>query len=525
MIIFSADTALDGDEKGRTPTRILCILRHGFACLAVFSFLIFSGCVSLSKEAPNPEASADTTPTQKAAEETADDNAMETLPGSITNLNLVECRAIAHKKNRGLQTARNDLASALAGGRIAEAEVFAPTFDISHAFKDGSDSGEARAELNYLTPLGIGVSSFLSETSDSEQEEEWTSDAGITLKRRLFAASERWRLRMPLTTAERNILKATNALRQEERELDYSVMQVFLAVQRTERSLDVRRARVADAKAFLTVTEERVANGLAPRVDIVNAQISLNSAEAEELSQQTTLQTQTESLLNTMGVTVTNDLTIDPLAVTNTLENTFDLEADARNMLAHHESLVNTRLDIALVEINIDIQKDVLWPRVDLSLTGEHKSEGSDPFNERDETSDAFSVQLTYTTQLDFKKGDRAELEQLKLGLENSQAGLVDKENSLLLRLRSIHRNTGRLKTQLGLSEQRLSAEREKLAATLVRYEDGGVDNLEVTRAKQAVDNAEISVINARIDLVLAHEEYHSLLPPDAPVQTELTRP
>lgn len=507
------------------------ILRYGhfdkreLACLAISSFLVFSGCISPRKQISNSEASAGAAPAEKSEERPSDDEAMEVLPGSITNLNLAECQAISRKKNRGLWTARNDLASALAGGRIAEAEIFAPILDISHAFYDGRDSGEARAELSYLTPLGIEVSSFLSETSDSEKEEEWTSDAGITLKRRLFAASERWRLRMPLTTAERDILKAINVLRQEGRELDYSVMKAFLAVQRTQRSLDVRRARVADAKAFLKVTEERVANGLAPRVDIVNAQISLNSAEAEELNQQTIMQSQTESLLNTMGVTVTNSLTIDPLEVTNTLENAFNITNDTRNLLAHHESLVNSRLDIALAEINVDIQKDVLWPRVDLSLTGAHKSEGADVFNDRDETSDAFSVQLTYTTALDFKKGDRAKLEQLELGLENSQVNLVEKENNLLLRLRGIHRNIGRLKTQLGLSEQRLAAEREKLAATLVRYEDGGVDNLEVTRAKQAADSAEISVINARIDLVLAHEEYRSLLPPDEPVQTELTPP
>ncbi len=491
--------------------------------------LLASGCVTTKEKSPSTSGSPTenetlpaTTPAVKAAIPAA-----ETLPGSITNLNLSECRAIAFQKNRGLQTARNNLAVALAGGRVAEAEIFAPTLDVSQTFGEDNDVGTARAEINYLAPLGIEVSSFLSTGADSERdpEEEWHSSAGITLKRRLFSTSERWRLRMPLTQAERTMLKAGNTLRQKERDLGYTVMQSFLTVQRTERSLAVRQARVLDANDFLKITEERVRNGLSPKADIVNAEISLNSAEAEELSQETTLQSQTESLLNTLGVAVTNTLAISPLAVTNTPEQVFNLTADTKNLLAHHESLVNKRLDIALAKVNVDIQKDVLWPQIDLALKGAHRSEGSEAFNGGTESTDDVSLQLTYTTALDFKKRDRARLEQMKLGLENSEAGLVDEENALVLRLRSIHRNIERLKIQLRLNEQRLAAERQKLAATLVRYEDGGVDNLEVTRAKQTVDNAEISVINTQIDLVLAFEEYQTLLPPDEPVQTELTRP
>ena len=49
------------------------------------------------------------------------------------------------------------------------------------------------------------------------------------------------------------------------------------------------------------------------------------------------------------------------------------------------------------------------------------------------------------------------------------------------------------------------------------KYEQGDVDNLEVTRAKQDLDAAEIRLLDARIDLRLAIAEYESILPPAAP--------
>ncbi|MEM7392425.1 MAG: TolC family protein, partial [Verrucomicrobiota bacterium] len=118
-----------------------------------------------------------------------------------------------------------------------------------------------------------------------------------------------------------------------------------------------------------------------------------------------------------------------------------------------------------------------------------------------------------------------ARLEQLALSLENLRSNLTDEEHRLILSLRSAHRSIGRLRTQVGLNQQRLEAERARLKASLVRYEDGDIDNLEVTRAKQTVDDAEINLINTNIDLVIAEEEYRSLLPPRENVQTKLTPP
>lgn len=448
-----------------------------------------------------------------------------TVSNATTRLTLAQSQDIARRQNRELRTIQNNFMSALAGRRIADSEVFAPTLDLSQRFSDSDDAGEARAEINYLAPLGIEITPFISERYNGPSDSPEFSTLGVTLNRRLFSTAERWRLRQPLTRAERALLQAQNTLQQQTREIDFNVMRTFLALQRVDNRLRVRQARVTDAMEFYNTVTNSVALGLSPSNDIVNARINLNQAEADILIEKANLQDRTEALLNLLGYDVTNRLDIVPYDVSATTSNSIDLSADTANLLKRHESLLNEHLDIDQARIDLKIQKDLLRPQFGIALSGEHRSEGLDPFNDRVDASDPYTLQLTYSTPLDGKKADKARLEQLELAMENMIAALKGSENILVIQLRSTYRTIERLKIQVDLSRQRLAAERQRLVATLVRYEDGNVDNLEVTRAKQAVDDAEINLIDTTIDLVLAEEEYHSLLPPVGVVQTRLSKP
>ena len=92
---------------------------------------------------------------------------------------------------------------------------------------------------------------------------------------------------------------------------------------------------------------------------------------------------------------------------------------------------------------------------------------------------------------------------------------LVDTRRDLEKRLLSKMRSIQRWNTTVTLSTERLEAEQRKLEATLKRYETGTTDNLEVTRAKQAMDDAEVSLLDARINRIVAVAEYQTMIPSD----------
>ena len=109
---------------------------------------------------------------------------------------------------------------------------------------------------------------------------------------------------------------------------------------------------------------------------------------------------------------------------------------------------------------------------------------------------------------------ERATVLRNKLSLKTLELDLADTKIDLERRHRSALRDVDRLARTNGLAEERLEIEESRLAANLERYEQGTIDNIEVTRSQLAVDQARLSLLEARIDAILAHASYQSLLPP-----------
>ena len=102
----------------------------------------------------------------------------------------------------------------------------------------------------------------------------------------------------------------------------------------------------------------------------------------------------------------------------------------------------------------------------------------------------------------------KARLELMVLAVE-----LAAIRSDLQRQLRRQYRVIVQFKHIVSLAGQRLESERQKLAARMQIYEKQGGDNLEVTRAKEAVDDAEVDLLDARIDLILEEAAYVALLP------------
>ena len=117
---------------------------------------------------------------------------------------------------------------------------------------------------------------------------------------------------------------------------------------------------------------------------------------------------------------------------------------------------------------------------------------------------------------LDAWTGERAGLRKQERQQRELRLRMRSSEMDLERQVRELRR---RIEVQLRtvqLSVQRLEAERAKFAATEASYRTGRVDNLELTRARETVDRAEVDLLEARIDLVLALAERESLVPPEA---------
>jgi outer membrane protein TolC len=115
---------------------------------------------------------------------------------------------------------------------------------------------------------------------------------------------------------------------------------------------------------------------------------------------------------------------------------------------------------------------------------------------------------------LDGWTGERAALHQQQRQERELRIRMRGQEVDLERQVRELRRGIEVQVRTVDLNEKRLDAERSKFAATEASYRTGRVDNLELTRARESLDTAEVNLLESRIDLVLALAGRDALLPP-----------
>jgi len=300
------------------------------------------------------------------------------------------------------------------------------------------------------------------------------------------------------------------------RRLELETTRAFFTVQSAELRLGVRSRRVIDAEEFLAAVRENVRLGFKPPVEEANAEISLNQSRSEQLDDATAAQTARETLLDLIAQPLDRPLQLILNDIVASEVPTPDLDADLARTRTNHEDLGNQLAEIDLAIDQLRIDRDQLNPQVKATLLAEQTNRAEQVATPTDGSETRIALAFTYTTPLDGWASERAVVAQRQRTIEAQTLQLRSAEVRLEADLRRAHRRTEALRRGVDLADARLNAERRKLEATLVRYQAGGVDNLEVTRAKQATDSAEIAAVQARIDLYLAGAEYRSILP--APV-------
>ena len=455
---------------------------------------------------PSPQAGG----TDEAADQPA-------APGTI---DLQRCIALAFARNRDFRIALSQLERADIQQTRAHAQVHAPELNVAYTLSDGDDTADARIDLE-TTWQGFSITPYMeldySRNGNGADIDQHDPAIGINIGRRLFSLHERERLEFGITEARVSYRQELNNLMLDSRELQLDALRAFLNVQRAQASLEVRRKRRDNARDFLRDVIVNVEAGLKAEVERTNAEINLNEAEADLLEEETNLQSTLEDLLNLLGYELTAEIAIEPIEINLDDAVVPDLDSDLPFILAHHESLANRALSIQLLEREVDFAVDQLRPRVTASFNAEQRYSDDGFLGDDDLDEGVISLGLSWNYDLDGDRDLRGAAIQTRHRLTEQRLSLDQARIDLEARTRGVQRRIAQLIRNVELSRQRVAAEEAKLAATQSRYEAGDIDNLEVTRSIESLDNARISLLNASINLVISRAEYRALLPPREP--------
>lgn len=470
----------------------------------------------IANGAPSTSAPGDTA----AVVTTVVSAAPQVITAEPLRLTRQECIRMALSANRAYLQRVGARERARLGAEIALAELYRPVLRADYtAATEAADGGGGRIEAQ-LPFAGVEVRPFAT-TEWTDATEEYTSAYGIAFSRRIFALAEHVRLRLPLSQAEVDYLAAAYELLAEAKTLEREVTRSFLAVQNAEARVRVRQDRVTDAKSFLDNVEQNVLHGFRPRADRLFAEISLNQAEADLVRERAAERDAVERLLNLLSQPLDASIDLQPEDLVNLPELPADFAADLEVLLVAHEDIVVQDARLDLLDERLRIARDDVAPEIFATFTAERRMTGTGPFGTQIEDEDRLALRFDLNLPLDGQRVEWARQLQLRRQITDQRLARAATVARLEQDLRATWRAWERSHTEAELAVTRVVIERDRLEAVLARYEAGEVDNLEVTRAKQALDDAEVRLLDARIGLVNTAAEYRALLPAVRPGGTD----
>lgn len=431
--------------------------------------------------------------------------------------------ALAH--SRDLRSQINTAERSRLDVTVAYSANYAPRLTASGArTKTSTVSGTERTDDATATValntnlLGFTVAPYVSttwsETQGIEAGSPYGSAAGIAISRRIFALAEGTRLSRQLTSADRTYAQAVNSLTLATRRIALDTARAFFDLQRAESRIRLRESRLQQTRDFLAGVREAVAAGLKAPIEETNAAIDTNQAEANLLSDRQALANARDLLLSRLDRPLGGEVVIAPSDVTGVRPDLPPIGQDIARVQAAHETLVNLRIDQDQARDDTAIARDRVVPQVTATASAARTWE-SDRMIGGDAPADVVALRVQVDMPLDAWTGERASLRKQLRSERELRLRLRSAEVDLERQVRELRRRIDNQVRSVDLAQQRLEAERAKFAATEASYRTGRVDNLELTRAREALDRAEVDLVEARIDLVLALAEREALVPPE----------
>jgi outer membrane protein TolC len=446
------------------------------------------------------------------------------LPQPLT---LDACIAAAVERNRGFRKQISALERKRLSVVTATATLDAPKLkgeakraitDINGTAKAGSDrTDSAEATLSVEQRLaGFSIAPYATQgfsQTDGAGATPYTSTVGLSISRSLLNGSAALNQRKDLTAAERSYLNEARNLRLYLRILCRDAAKAFLDLQLAEARLQLRERRLEESRASAQAVREAVAAGLKAQLEATNAAIDLNQAELDLLSDQTAVANKREDLRSLLDLPLAGAIALSPTVLADTVPDLPAMEQDLERVLAGHEDLAKLATDLDGALENARISRDTVQPQLTGTLAASRAWKGPNP-GEGDERDDRVSLTLTYEMPLDGWTGQRAAWHNALRSVRETRIDLAAKRVELEAQVRDLHRNLAQLVRQVQLAATRVEAEQAKYRATEINWTTGRVDNLELTRARQDVGQAEVALLEARINLAKARADREALLPP-----------
>ena len=313
-------------------------------------------------------------------------------------------------------------------------------------------------------------------------------------------------IRNGVLIAKNNSLAARLSLQMEQNNLVLTVREAYYQILRSKASLAVAEEAVKNAKDRLRTAQALVDAGVSPRLDISRAEAAVAAAEQVRISAENGLEISKASLNSTLGRDINTVYDVQPVE---------DAVLPALGYDAAVAEALVARPEMALSDVNIELAKrGILFAR-----RGSMPTLGVSGSWQLNLTPSAFAnrdVQYSTTASMSFPVFDayatRDAVKQAKLGVNEAEINKQDMEEAVKLEVRQVTLLIKESSEKVSAATKGAEQAGEALRVSRVRYEEGVADQIELSDAELMYTQAQLSLVNAKFDLLTAVSRFDRAL-------------
>lgn len=419
-------------------------------------------------------------------------------------MNLDAATRIATQFNRGYLSQREGLFLAALALGVTRRDFLEPVFggSVAYTAADGSsieysDSTTLSLNARQLLPTGgtltVSGTGGLSQVQGRDQESSLSGT--VSISQPLLRGAWRDIAFEPLTASERNLLYDAREFEEFRQRFAIDIIEQYYALLSQKQQLENTRKNIESQRFAEEQAKALYRLGRGTQLDVFRAEQSLLSAQTALLDAEQALAVALDRFKIDLGLPTDVEFALSDEEFPELIELELDLQAAITAALHNRLDLRTTRDRVEDAERAVRIAKNAILPELDLTASYTAGSSVERTFRDTSVDDERTFLGLTLEIPLD-RLRERNALRSALISLEQSQRGLREAEDRIILEVRDALRQLQRQKEQVAIERRNIESLQRSLEKARLENRAGLATNREIVEAQDSLTQAENSLLN-----------------------------
>jgi outer membrane protein TolC len=370
---------------------------------------------------------------------------------------------------------------------------FDPVFTARQEWQDDGTSGRTSGSVRQTLPADLQLTASASVQDQGERGD--LTRYAIQLSKTLLGGGSLLEARLPIARAMINEAREFNRLSLEQRRIQFTVTRQYFDVIRNQQTLRLREMQLERAKLNLEHALVRE-----DPLDIATARLRIPESELDVTAARRQIESGLLNLKTEIGFPLSEELRLEPEVDFQFV--TLSLEEDLAYALVNHETLLNSQLELDLLEKELRVARTRRFPEVTAQVS--HTTTDFSGENDRDSETRG-EVVVTWPW---LNRRDRAEARQKRNELDSATIGYALSRNERRRDIENLYRRVLEAERSVGLQEERVEVLEQQLRLFQDRWENGEIGILEYIRSQNSFEDAQVQRITQQLRYLELLAEY-----------------